>query len=344
MTGWLQETEGTQARYCNEVMYQAFCDYADTRLLAAAPLLPLLAAKSCQPTSQKSVQEDQIPALHVAAANPDPSAHLQQYQQDSLEVDASEWSQSRSARRKQKRKDQTMQSSPLDAGSTTKCTVQPTKQLVTATESSDIDQNIAAVKQTDSGSALAAVAVASGAQLLRAKQRSKRSGSKAASPLGKKKDAGNRGRGSNKICLQRGLDSQAGGQDVEAIQIALQEEAELQIMVRPQLTLLIIVRTACYQPVQITVTSVTSCITTGPYSCASNVDPSITLTTWPHVYTQCWILSFCVQASSAVSRARAANADFCQVERSHRSGSNAGLSPRRVLLVRSSAGRESASL
>lgn len=183
------------------------------------------------------MQEEQIPALHVAAANPDPSADLQQYQQDSLEVDASQWSQSRSARRKQKRKDHTMQSSPLDACSTIKCTVQPTKQLiaaVAATESTDTDQNTAAVKQTDSRSAVAA---ASGAQPLHAEQRSKRPGSRAASPLGKKKDAGGQGRGSNKISLQGGLDSQAGGEDMKAIQIAMQEEAELQTTVRPSLHL-----------------------------------------------------------------------------------------------------------
>ncbi len=182
-----------------------------------------------------NLQEEQIPALHVAAANPDPSAYPQQYQQDSLEVDASQWSQSRSARRKQKRKDHTMQSSPLDAGCTIKCTVQPTKQLIAANESTDTDQNIAAVKQTDSRSANAAIAAASGAQPLHAKQRSKRPGSRAASPLGKK-DAGGRGRGSNKISLHGRSNSQAGGEDVEAIQIALQDEAELQIMVRLQLT------------------------------------------------------------------------------------------------------------
>ena len=186
------------------------------------------------------MQEEQIPALHIAAADL-PSADPQQYQQDSLEVDASQWSQSRSARRKQKRKDNTIQSSPLDAGSTIKCTVQPTKQLIAANESTGIDQNIAAVKQTDSRSA---VADASGAQPLHAKQHSKRPGSRAASPLGKKKDAGDRGRGSNKISLYGRSNSQAGGEDVEAIQIAVQEEAEMQIMVRPQLTPSHIVRTA----------------------------------------------------------------------------------------------------
>ncbi|KAA6418416.1 MAG: hypothetical protein FRX49_11576 [Trebouxia sp. A1-2] len=77
-------------------------------------------------------KEEQIPALHVAAANPDLSADPQQYHQDNLKVHASQWSQSRSARRKQKRKDHTTQSSPLDAGSTIKCTVQPTKQLIAA--------------------------------------------------------------------------------------------------------------------------------------------------------------------------------------------------------------------
>ena len=189
------------------------------------------------------MQEEQIPALHVAVADL-PSADPQQYQQDSLEVDASQWSQSRSARRKQKRKDHTIQSSPLDAGSTIKCTVQPTKQLIAANESTDIDQSIAAVKQTDSRSAVAAVADAYGAQPLHAKQHSKRPGSRAASPLGKKKDAGGRGRGSNKISLYGRSNSQAGGEDVEAIQIAVQEEAEMQIMVRPQLTPSHIVRTA----------------------------------------------------------------------------------------------------
>lgn len=183
-----------------------------------------------------NVQEEQIPALHVAAANPDLSADPQQYHQDNLKVHASQWSQSRSARRKQKRKDHTTQSSPLDAGSTIKCTVQPTKQLIAANVSTDIVKNIAAVKKTDSRSVVAAVAAASGAQPLHAKQRSKRSGSRAASPLGKKKDAGGRGRGSNKINLHWRSNSQAGGEDVEAIQIALQDEAELQIMVRPQLT------------------------------------------------------------------------------------------------------------
>ena len=54
------------------------------------------------------------------------------------------------------------------------------------------------------------------------------------------------------------------------------------------------------------------------------------------------ILSLCVQAGCAVSRAQAVNADFCQVERSHRSNSIVGLSPRRALLVRSSAGHEPA--
>ncbi|DBA88767.1 TPA: hypothetical protein ACH3X1_004184 [Trebouxia sp. C0004] len=216
----------------------------------------------------------------MAAANPDPSADPQQYQQDSLQVDASQWSQSRSARRKQKRKEHTMQCSPMVAGSTVTCTVQPTKQLIAAiaaSESTDTDQNIPAGRQTHSGSAVAVVAAASGAQPLHAKQRSKRSGSRAASPLGKKQDAGNRGRGSNKTSLQGRLDSQADRQqDVEAVQIVLQEEAESQIM-----------------------------------------------------------------ASSAVSRARAANADFCQVERSHRSGSNVGLSPRRALLDLSAVSRTS---
>ncbi len=192
------------------------------------------------------MQEEQIPALHVAAANPDPSADPQQYQQDSLEVDASQWSQSRSARRKQKRKDHTMQSSLSDAGCNIKCTVQPTEQLIAANESVDSDQNTAAVKQTDSRLAVAAVAAASGAQPLHAKQRSKQPSCRAASPLGKKKDAGDRGRGSNKINLHGRSNSQAGGDDVEAIQIAMQDEAELQIMVRPPLTPSIIVRTACY--------------------------------------------------------------------------------------------------
>ncbi len=178
------------------------------------------------------MQEEQIPALHVAAANLDPSADPQQYHQDSLEVGASQWSQSRSARRKQKRKDHTMQSSLSDAGCNIKCTVQPTEQLIAANESTDSDQNIAAVKQTDSRSAVAAVAVTSGAQPLHAKQRSKRPSSRAASPLGKKKDGG-QGRGSNKISLHGRSNSQAAGEDVEAIQVAVQEEAEMQVMVRP---------------------------------------------------------------------------------------------------------------
>ena len=288
----------------------------------------------------------------MAAANLNPSADPQQYQQDSLEVDASQWSQSRSARRKQKRKDHTMQSSLLDAGSNAKCTVQPTEQLIAANESTDTDQNTAAVKQTDSRSAAAAVAALSGAQPPHAKQRSKLPSSRAASPLGKKKDVGGRGQGSNKFSLHERSNSQAGGQDVEAIQIAMQEEAEMQIMVRPQLTPLIIVRTVCYQPVQITVTFLLphALHPAGPYSCASSIDSSITLTTCcllqtlPWGFAQCCTLSICVQANSAVSRARAANADFCQVERSHRSGSSAGLSPRRALLVRSSAGHEPATL
>ncbi len=231
------------------------------------------------------MQEEQIPALHVDAASLDTSAHPQQFQQDSLEVDASQWSQSRSARRKQKRKDHSVQSSPLDAGSTLKCSVQPTKQLTAAfaaTESTDADQNTAAIEQTDSRLADAAVAAASGAQPLHAKQRSKRPSSRAASPLGKKKDAGGRGQGSNRISLHGRSKSQAGGEDVEAIQIAMQEEAEMQIMVRPQLTRFIIVRTVCYQPVQITVTSLLTHALhpAGPYSCASSIDPSLTFTTW----------------------------------------------------------------
>ncbi|KAL0031936.1 hypothetical protein WJX79_006896 [Trebouxia sp. C0005] len=140
---------------------------------------------------RNSSTEEQIPALHVAAANPDLSADPQQYHQDNL-------------------------------------------------------------------------------------KRSKRSGSRAASPLGKKKDAGGRGRGSNKINLHWRSNSQAGGEDVEAIQIALQDEAELQIM-----------------------------------------------------------------AGCAVSRAQAVNADFCQVERSHRSNSIVGLSPRRALLDLSAVSRTS---
>jgi hypothetical protein len=241
-----------------------------------------------------NMQEEQIPALHVDAASLDTSAHPQQFQQDSLEVDASQWSQSRSARRKQKRKDHSVQSSPLnagstlsplDAGSTLKCSVQPTKQLTAAfaaTESTDADQNTAAIEQTDSRLADAAVAAASGAQPLHAKQRSKRPSSRAASPLGKKKDAGGRGQGSNRISLHGRSKSQAGGEDVEAIQIAMQEEAEMQIMVRPQLTRFIIVRTVCYQPVQITVTSLLTHALhpAGPYSCASSIDPSLTFTTW----------------------------------------------------------------
>ena len=240
------------------------------------------------------MQEEQIPALHVDAANLDTSAHPQQFQQDSLEVDASQWSQSRSARRKQKRKDHSVQSSPLnagstlsplDAGSTLKCSVQPTKQLTAAfaaTESTDADQNTAAIEQTDGRLADAAVAAASGAQPLHAKQRSKRPSSRAASPLGKKKDAGGRGQGSNRISLHGRSKSQAGGEDVEAIQIAMQEEAEMKIMVRPQLTRFITVRTVCYQPVQITVTSLLTHALhpAGPYSCASSIDPSLTFTTW----------------------------------------------------------------
>ena len=238
------------------------------------------------------MQEEQIPALHVAAANPDPSADPQQYQQDSLEVDASQWSQSRSARRKQKRKDHTMQSSLSDAGCNIKCTVQPTEQLIAANESVDSDQNTAAVKQTDSRSAVAAVAAVSGAQPLHAKQRSKQPSYRAASPLGKKKDAGDRGRGSNKINLHGRSNSQAGGDDVEAIQIAMQDEAELQIMVRPPLTPSIIVRTACYQPIQITVASVTSCTACGraiqlckqyrPFHHFDNVALAADIASFPH--------------------------------------------------------------
>ena len=39
------------------------------------------------------------------------------------------------------------------------------------------------------------------------------------------------------------------------------------------------------------------------------------------------------QARATVSRARTANSDVCQVERSHGSGTSVGLSPRKVHLV-----------
>lgn len=173
------------------------------------------------------MQEEQIPALHVENLSPD--ADMQPYRQDSLHAEASDWSQSKSARRKQKRRDHTLHLKPASAASAADATVQP------AILSTDIFQSAnnslgPAADTTHTETDLVQGAAATAVQ---AKQQGKRPSSRAASPLGKNKQGGSRGRGkgNRRVDLQADSHSQVAEVDIEARQIAMQEEAEMQIMV-----------------------------------------------------------------------------------------------------------------
>ena len=61
------------------------------------------------------MQAEQIPALHAADVQLSSQSELQLSEQDSLDVASSEWSQTKSARRKQKRKGNSNYLKPLEA-------------------------------------------------------------------------------------------------------------------------------------------------------------------------------------------------------------------------------------
>ena len=171
------------------------------------------------------MQEEQIPALHVENLSPD--AAMQPDCQDSLHAEASDWSQSKSARRKQKRREHTQHLKPASAASAADPTVQPAILPADIFQSANNSLGTAADKthtETDPVHGAAATAI-------QAKQQGKRPSSRAASPLGKNKNGGSRGRwrGSKRVDLQ--ADLQVAEEDIEARQIAMQEEAEMQIMV-----------------------------------------------------------------------------------------------------------------
>lgn len=179
------------------------------------------------------VQDGLIPALHADPTCPDLLADVQLYEQDSLQVAPSEWSQSKAALRKQKRREHAMQHRPSDADLTASTAVQQTAQGTASSQFADPRQD-ADAKCSTSGSIeypASAAKVTSSITQSPAKQLGKRLNSRASSPLGKKKYAEDRGRSGNNGGPQKAPQDQIGAEDLQRRQIAAQEDAEMMIMV-----------------------------------------------------------------------------------------------------------------
>ena len=179
------------------------------------------------------MQDGLIPALHADPTCPDLLADVQLYEQDSLQVAPSEWSQSKAALRKQKRREHAMQHRPSDADLTASTAVQQTAQDTASSQFADPRQDADASCSTSGSIDTASAAkVTSSITPSPAKQLGKRLNSRASSPLGKKKYAGDRGRSGYNGGPQKAPQDQIGAEDLQRKQIAAQEDAEMMIMVR----------------------------------------------------------------------------------------------------------------
>lgn len=175
------------------------------------------------------VQADEIPAVHSEHDLDVNQLDVQLSESDNLQVSTSQWSQTRSARRKQKRRDQqASQHKQSHTGSVLAAALQPDDDA----SAHALQQTVAAESQPESiaaGAAAAARSLPSTLPLL-SKVRSKRAASSPFSPLGKKR-FGSKGR-KGTPADQQALQQQPPAAEMYALQQeAKQEEAEMRSLV-----------------------------------------------------------------------------------------------------------------
>lgn len=128
-----------------------------------------------------------------------------------------------------------MQLRPADAQVAAGAMMQQSMQTTSTSQSADAYQGTNGGQDTQNSTDAAANAMSSPRTLpLHAKQQGKRAGSRASSPLGKKKHGASRGRVGSKGAVHQGLPDQAEEEEgLQAQQYAAQEQAEIMIMVQP---------------------------------------------------------------------------------------------------------------